>query len=118
MRFPRTLLLVGTLTCSNLLSAQIIITGAGATASFTVSPANPAPNQAVQFNGSDSTGSGGAAITKWDWDFGDGGVSSESDASTSHTYTAEGTFVVRLTVTDSAGRTGTTTKEVTVKIPE
>jgi PKD repeat protein len=100
-------------------SLQVIITGAGATASFTVSPTNPEPGQSVRFDGSDSTGAGGAAITKWTWDFGDGSSQVEDSApTTSHAYAAAGKYVVRLTVTDSGGRTGSKTGEVTVAEPE
>lgn len=98
-------------------SMQFTITGAGVTASFTASPSAPLTGQAVQFNGSASTGSAGATITEWAWDFGDGATSTETDPTTAHTYGAAGTYIVRLTVTDSAGRTGTTTTQVAVTDP-
>jgi PKD repeat protein len=84
---------------------------------FTVSPATPLVNQAVSFNGSAVTTLAGATITEWAWDFGDGGTSTGAAASTTHTYGAIGTYVVRLTVTDSAGRTGTATVSVSVSTP-
>jgi len=96
---------------------QFTITGAGVTASFTVSPSGPVTGQTVQFNGSASTGSAGATISEWAWDFGDGDTSTETVATTSHSYDDAGTYIVRLTVTDSAGRTGTTTVNVTVAAP-
>lgn len=40
------------------------------------------------------------------WDFGDGSTSTESQA-VSHTFTIEGTYTVIVTVTDSAGNSGT-----------
>jgi PKD repeat protein len=46
------------------------------------------------------------------WDFGDGGTSTE--ANPTHTYADEGTFSVRLTVTDDGGDTGTVTRGLTV----
>lgn len=46
------------------------------------------------------------------WDFADGGVS--SDQSPSHSYSASGTYVVELTVTDDRGATHSTTRSVTV----
>jgi PKD repeat protein len=82
---------------------------------FTVSPATPLINQTVSFNGSAVTALAGATITQWAWDFGDGATG--ADASTTHTYAAVGTYVVRLTVTDSAGRTGTATVSVSVSTP-
>jgi PKD repeat protein len=96
---------------------QFVITGAGVTASFTVSPTGPQTGQAVQFNGSASTGAGGSTISEWAWDFGDGTSATASSATTSHTYGAAGSYTVRLTVTDSAGRTGSTTVTVSVTDP-
>jgi len=46
------------------------------------------------------------------WSFGNGSTSSSS--SPARTYAAAGTYTVRLTVTDNAGATGTTTRSVTV----
>ena len=54
-------------------SASATVTvGGGATASFTFSPSNPQPGDTVFFNGSPSTAAGGATITQYTWDFGDG----------------------------------------------
>ena len=92
------------------------IVGTGVFASFTVSPSNPVPNGTVSFNGSASVGAGGSAITKWSWDFGNGTMVEETDPFTSTTYSSVGTFTVTLTVTDGAGRTGTTTRLVTVTV--
>ncbi|MEU6997494.1 collagenase [Nonomuraea sp. NPDC046570] len=52
------------------------------------------------------------SIASRSWDFGDGTTS--TSAAPSKTYTAAGTYTVRLTVTDNEGATGTTTKSVTV----
>ncbi len=57
---------------------------------------------------SDSDGS----VVAWDWSFGDGSTSTEQNPS--HTYGAEGTYTVSLTVTDDDGATGSTSKPVTV----
>ena len=100
-------------------SASTSVTvGGGATASFTFSPTNPQPGDTVFFNGSPSTAAGGATIASYTWDFGDGTTTTTSDPGTSHAYAAvERAYVVRLTVTDSAGRSGTTTQTVDVKFP-
>jgi PKD repeat protein len=84
-----------------------------------VSPNNPIPNQAVHFNGGASTGSAGATITNYAWDFGDGSDEvSGSSATVSHTYTNAGIYTVHLVVTDSGGRTGRVTNTVTVATPD
>lgn len=95
-------------------SLQFTIVGSGVTASFTASPTNPTTAIAVQFNGVASTAPGGATITSWAWNFGDGTVTTTTGPTTAHTFGVAGIYVVRLTVTDSTGRTGTVTVNVTV----
>ena len=92
--------------------------GGGATASVTFSPTNPEPGDTVNFNGSPSTAAGGATITQYAWDFGDGATETKTEPTTSHAYGVAREYVVRLTVTDSAGRTGTTTQNVAVTEPD
>jgi PKD repeat protein len=99
-------------------SNAVVVVG-GAIASFTASPSNPVPDQLVNFDGSASTSTGGRTIVEWTWNFGDGSDPvTESDATVSHSYDEAGTYIVRLTVRDSAGRTGTTTQNVAVAEPE
>jgi PKD repeat protein len=100
-------------------SASTSVTvGGGAVASFTFSPTDPQPGDTVHFNGSASNAMGGTTIVQWAWDFGDGGTETKTEATTSHVFAAERTYVVRLTVTDSSGRTGTTTRDVAVTLPD
>lgn len=99
-------------------STASVTVGSGVTASFTNSPTNATTADTVQFNGSDSTAPGGATIEIWSWDFGDGSAEESSSGSTaSHRFAAARTYVVRLTVTDSEGREGTTTKTITISSP-
>lgn len=81
-------------------------------ADFTFSPTAPAVGQTVFFNAGSSTTPAGTTITSYAWDFGDG--STGTGATPTHVFTAAGTYVVRLTITNSAGQTATTTKEVPV----
>jgi PKD repeat protein len=98
----------------------IIVNASGAvlTANFSFSPVDPHNNTVVSFNGSDSQPSG--SITNYRWDFGDNtAVVNSASPTTTHqfTVTVTTTFVVRLTVTDNAGRTATITRNVQVLFP-
>lgn len=55
-------------------------------------------------------------IVSYDWDFGDGSEPGTGVAP-NHTYSAGGTFAVRLTVTDDRGATASSTRQVTVEGP-
>ena len=65
----------------------------------------------VTVSGAGSTDTDGT-IAGYAWNFGDGTTATGSTAS--RTYTADGTYTVRLTVTDDDGDTGTVTRQVTV----
>jgi PKD repeat protein len=55
------------------------------------------------------------SVTGWAWDFGDGSTATVQNPS--HTYGAEGTYTVSLTVTDDEGATGSVSRVVTVRLP-
>jgi PKD repeat protein len=87
-------------------------------ADFSFSPTDPHNGVAVNFNASSSRFTD--PIVNYAWDFGDGTTSPTNTvptASRTYTVTATTTFVVRLTITDSAGRTATVTKNVQVLFP-
>jgi len=81
------------------------------TAVATATPSSVAIGQAVAFSGAASTDPDGT-IASYAWDFGDG--TAATGATASHAYAASGSFVARLTVTDNAGSTGTTTIAISV----
>jgi PKD repeat protein len=88
----------------------------GLTPSFTFSPTSPINGDTVYFNATGSTGTN--AISSYAWDFGDGGTS--AGATPSHVFACRGgtssvSFVVRLTIRDTVGNTGTTTTTVAVR---
>ncbi len=91
---------------------------AGPTAgTVTVSPTPVTRNAPAFFNASAFT-AGTAPIVSYRFNYGDGtpddvGVS----ATQSHTFAAAGTYTVRVTATDSLGRTATATLSVAVSVP-
>jgi PKD repeat protein len=77
--------------------------GGAPTARFTALPTTVAAFADVRFDGSTSTAGLGAVITSsgYVWDFGDG--TSGTGITATHRYTTPGTYLARLTVTDSNG---------------
>jgi PKD repeat protein len=94
-----------------------ISAGLDPVASFTISQSPVPTNTDVTFNGSLSTAAGGKTIVRYLWEFGDTSlpVSTSSPASPPHRYSPAGTYTIRLTVTDSAGLTGSTTRTLLVQ---
>jgi PKD repeat protein len=90
-----------------------VVAGEGPTATFVFSPTAPVAGQAVFFNGTQSAAGTGHRIVSYRWSWGDGKASS-SGSSVSHTFTAPGTYVVVLTVTDEVGQVARIDVEVTV----
>ena len=97
-------------------STTVTIASGGPTADFGFSPAAPDTSDNVLFDASGSEPGKGRTITGYSWSFGDGGTST-AGPSTTHTFSATGTFAVRLTVTDNVGDTDILAKEVTVTAP-
>ncbi|MEV7940323.1 collagenase [Kitasatospora sp. NPDC088264] len=71
------------------------------------------PNVQLTDRSTETAGKG--SITAWAWNFGDGTTS--TTASPMKSYRAPGTYTVALTVTDSYGKTATTSQTVTVTAP-
>lgn len=83
------------------------------TAEFLFSPTAPTAGQQVFFNATQSTAGTGHRIVSYRWNWGDG-TPGRTGSTSSHSFTAPGTYVVVLTVTDEAGQTDTQSVEVTV----
>ena len=64
------------------------------------------------FDAGGSTAANGATIVTYQWAFGDGSTATGQTAGPP--YAGANTYSVRLTVTDSLGRIGTTASTVTV----
>jgi len=63
----------------------------------------------------DSSSDSDGSVTAWSWSFGDGASSTLKNPS--HTYSAAGTYMVSLTVTDNGGLTDSYSANVTVTEP-
>ncbi|WP_459712919.1 ThuA domain-containing protein [Actinophytocola sp. KF-1] len=83
------------------------------TAKATATPDSGHAPLAVTFDGESSTDPENEALT-YAWDFTGDGTTDSTEASPSFTYTENGVYSARLTVTDPAGKTGTTTVPITV----
>ncbi|HOC43401.1 MAG TPA: M14 family zinc carboxypeptidase [Thermoanaerobaculales bacterium] len=75
---------------------DITVTGAEHLADFEYSPADPAVGQPVAFTDRSS-----GPVAGWQWEFGDGGSSTEQNPS--HAFPAEGVYPVTLTATFPEG---------------
>ena len=95
-------------------TASVGIGSDAPTADFTFSPSSPTVGAQVNFTSTSTTGVPGRTITSYTWSWGDG-TPSGSGASATHPFAASGSYNVTLTVTDSAGKTASTTKTVQVQ---
>jgi len=82
-------------------------------ASFTYSPQHPEVNENITFNASLSYDPDGT-IVNYEWDFGDGNITSTTEEIINHSYSEAGIYEVTLTVTDNDGAKNSTTKMITV----
>jgi PKD repeat protein len=98
---------------SNSVTQSVTVAGVNnPTADFAISPTKPAVNQQVFFDANAAQASPGRTITDYSWDFGDGYFG--HGVIESHRYARTGDYTITLTVTDSAGRKGSSSKTLTV----
>jgi PKD repeat protein len=90
----------------------VVASAAQAVARYNVTPASPARNVPATFDGSGSTSS--SPITNYRWVFGDGDVADGGSSTVQKTYSVAATYNTSLTITDSAGRSATATRQVIV----
>jgi hypothetical protein len=90
----------------------VIAGGNGPIPQFTFAPTNPSVGTVVNFDASTSTAPAGRTITTYSWNWGDG--ETETGITEEHDFQSAGTFIVILTVTDSAGVSASTSRTITV----
>jgi PKD repeat protein len=84
---------------------------------FTYYPVNPKINDTVLFNASLSSPSDGF-ITSFNWNFGDGNMTSTIQPTTAHVYTLPSTYNVTLTAVTSNGLNASAWQGITVISPK
>ncbi len=90
-------------------------TDASPNAALSLSPTSGTAPLAVTANAGASTDGDGTGIAGYTFDFGDGtGAGPQPGASATHTYSTPGTYVVAVSVADTAGLTTTTAVQVSV----
>jgi PKD repeat protein len=95
-----------------------VIRGDDPIASFTVSQSPTTVGAVVILDGNFSAAVDPKTIVRYTWDYGDGSAIISTTApttSTTHSYSMAGTYVIRLTVTDTHGLTGSTTRTLLVQ---
>jgi PKD repeat protein len=94
-------------------TSQVDVGDGSPIAAFTFSPSALVSPADVTFDASSSKAVGSATITAYTWSF-SGGTGPTTGQTVSHHFGSSGTFSVTLTVTDSAGKTKSTTQSVPV----
>ncbi|MCW3985397.1 MAG: PKD domain-containing protein [Candidatus Bathyarchaeota archaeon] len=83
-------------------------------AAFSFSPSDPLEHEVVTFDASASTPDGGVIIS-YEWNFGDGNITTVTSSIINHTYSTFGNYTVTLNVTDSEGKWDTESEPITVE---
>jgi PKD repeat protein len=91
-----------------------------ATATFTATPSPQQAGQPVTFDASGSQPSAGlaVAITEYEWNFGDGSQTQQTQSpQVQHAFSRGGQYTVTLTVVDSTGQTGQSSQQIGIIAP-
>ena len=85
-------------------------------ASFTATPNTVHFGNPITFDASGTSVGSGARVVdyKWDWNGTGNFVDAGSNSTATHSFAAQGTYNVHLRVTDSLGRTDTTTRTIAI----
>jgi PKD repeat protein len=81
---------------------------------FSYNPLYPGVDQTIAFDATPSFYPGGN-ITVYQWDFGDGNITTTTEGTITHSYTLDGNYSVNLTVLGNDNLVNSTTKEVIVQ---
>lgn len=103
---------VGTATYIRLVPETTVSIPGAPVPNFFFSPTAPKVGDRILFDASSSFDSDGGAIVRYHWNYGDG--ETEEGVINTKDYTATGTFLVTLTVTDNQGKSSSLTKAITV----
>jgi hypothetical protein len=94
----------------------IVVPPAGLNPYFSFAPTDATDHQPIVFSACNDPGRACSPpnnpIASFRWDFGDGGTASGTQVT--HSYDVPGTFIVRFTITDSIGRSASTTQTITI----
>lgn len=83
-------------------------------AAFTFTPSDPLEHETITLDASSSTADGGVIIS-YEWNFGDGNITTVPSPIINHTYSTFGNYTVTLNVTDSEAKWDTESKPITVE---
>ncbi|MCF7875899.1 PKD domain-containing protein, partial [Candidatus Bipolaricaulota bacterium] len=92
---------------------QVKVENRQPTAKFTYSPEQPKLGQQITFNAATSSDPDGK-IETYKWDLTGDGETNKTGSEVTYTYKEEGTYEVKLTVTDDYGDNSSTNQEITV----
>ncbi len=97
--------------------ALLIVVGKAPIAAFTYSPAFPKVDETVTFNASSSYDPNGF-VANYTWNFGDGNITTTTNPTITHAYSATGAYTVILTITDNDGYTDVAASPLTLGTPQ